>query len=179
VQKRGPTVPPPDPESLNTALYRNIDALRRQQAEERKRDSVHDRLADAITGFAGSFLFVYLHFALLAFWLAANLGWIPGLSPWDPEFIVLAMIASVEAIFLSTFVLISQNRMSQEQGRRAALDLQISLLAEHEVTRLIRQTSAIADHFGVGTEDDIEELKRDIAPEAVLTVIQEAEIHDT
>ena len=179
MQKRGPTVPPPDPESLNTALYRNIDALRRQQAEERERDSVHDRLANAITGFAGSFPFVYLHLTLLAFWLAANLGWIPGLSPWDPEFIVLAMIASVEAIFLSTFVLISQNRMSQEQGRRAALDLQISLLAEHEVTRLIRQTSAIADHLGVVTEDDIEELKRDIAPEAVLTVIQEAETHDT
>jgi uncharacterized membrane protein len=193
VQKRGPTVPPPDPSSLNTALYRNIDALRRQQNEEREQDSVHDRLADAITGFAGSFRFVYLHLALLAFWLAANVGSIPGVSPWDPEFIILGMIASVEAIFLSTFVLISQNRMAiflstfvlisqnrmgEEQGRRAALDLQISLLAEHEVTRLIRQTSAIAGHLGVQTDEDIEELKRDIAPEAVLTVIQEAETHD-
>jgi len=178
VQKRGPTVPPPDPSSLNTALYRNIDALRRQQNEEREQDSVHDRLADAITGFAGSFRFVYLHLALLAFWLAANVGSIPGISPWDPEFIILGMIASVEAIFLSTFVLISQNRMGEEQGRRAALDLQISLLAEHEVTRLIRQTSAIAGHLGVQTDEDIEELKRDIAPEAVLTVIQEAEAHD-
>lgn len=178
MHKRGPTVPPPDPKSLNTALYRNIGALRRQEEDEHRSDSVHDRLADAITGFAGSFPFVYLHLALLAFWLGANLGWIPGISPWDPEFIVLAMIASVEAIFLSTFVLISQNRMAEEQGRRAALDLQISLLSEHEVTRLIRQTSAIADHLGVQTDEDIEELKRDIAPEAVLTVIQEAETHD-
>ena len=178
MQKHGPTVPPPDPKSLNTALYRNIDSLRRQQEAERERDSVHDRLADAITGFAGSFPFVYLHLALLAFWLAANLGWIPGIQPWDPEFIVLAMIASVEAIFLSTFVLISQNRMAEAQGRRAALDLQISLLAEHEVTRLIRLTSAIAGHLGVRTDEDVEELKRDIAPEAVLTVIQEAETHD-
>jgi len=178
VRKRGPTVPPPDPESLNTALYRNIDALRRQQDEERQRDSVHDRLADAITGFAGSFPFVYLHLGLLAFWLAANLGWIPGISPWDPEFIVLAMIASVEAIFLSTFVLISQNRMAEAQGRRAALDLQISLLAEHEVTHLIRLTSAIAARLDVRTDDDVEELKRDIAPEAVLNVIKEAETHD-
>jgi uncharacterized membrane protein len=177
VRKRGPTVPPPDPKSLNTALYRNIDALRRQEEDEHRSDSVHDRLADAITGFAGSFPFVYLHLALLAFWLAANLGWIAGIAAWDPEFIVLAMIASVEAIFLSTFVLISQNRMAEEQGRRAALDLQISLLAEHEVTCLIRQTSAIAAHLGVQTED-VEELKRDIAPEAVLTVIQEAETHD-
>ena len=178
MQQRGPTVPPPDPMSLNTALYRNIDALRRQHDEERQRDSVHDRLADAITGFAGSFRFVYLHLALLALWLAANVGWIAGILPWDPEFIILGMIASVEAIFLSTFVLISQNRMAEAQGRRAALDLQISLLAEHEVTRLIRLTSAIAAHLDVRTDDDIEELKRDIAPEAVLTVIQEAETHD-
>ena len=178
MQKRGPTVPPPNPKSLNTALYRNIDALRRQEEDEHRRDSVHERLADAITGFAGSFPFVYLHLALLAFWLVANLGWIPGISPWDPEFIVLAMIASVEAIFLSTFVLISQNRMAAEQGRRAALDLQISLLAEHEVTRLIRQTSAIANHFGVATDEDVEELKRDIAPEAVLKAIQKAENHN-
>jgi uncharacterized membrane protein len=178
VQQRGPTVPRPDPKSLNTALYRNIDALRRQHDEERQRDSVHDRLADAITGFAGSFRFVYLHLALLALWLAANVGWIAGILPWDPEFIILGMIASVEAIFLSTFVLISQNRMAEAQGRRAALDLQISLLAEHEVTRLIRLTSAIAAHLDVRTDEDVEELKRDIAPEAVLTVIKEAETHD-
>jgi uncharacterized membrane protein len=175
VRKDGPTVPPPDPASLNTALYRNIDALRRHHEEQRRRDGFHDRLADIITGFAGSFTFVYLHVGLLAFWLAANLGWIPAVSPWDPEFIILAMVASVEAIFLSTFVLISQNRMAHEQGRRAALDLQISLLAEHEITRLIRQASAIAEHLGVHSDEDVEELKRDIAPEAVLTVIQEAE----
>jgi uncharacterized membrane protein len=72
-------------------------------------------------------------------------------------------------------VLISQNRMAREQGRRAALDLQIGLLAEHEVTRLIRQTSAIADHLGVHVHEDVDELKRDIAPEAVLAVIQETE----
>lgn len=178
MQKRGPTVPPPDPKSLNTALYRNIDALRRQQEEERERDTIHDRLAAAITGFAGSFPYIYLHLALLGFWLSANLGWIPSIPPWDPELIILGMIASVEAIFLSTFVLISQNRMSEAQGRRAALDLQISLLAEHEVTHLIRLTSAIAAHLDVRTEEDVEELKRDIAPEAVLSVIQESETQD-
>lgn len=178
MRKRGPTVPPPDPNSLNTALFRNIDALRRQQEEERQRDSVHERLANAITSFAGSFPFIYLHLALLAFWLSANLGWIRGITPWDPQFIVIGTIASVEAIFLSTFVLISQNRMAEAQGRRAGLDLQISLLAEHEVTRLIRLTSAIASHLDVRTDDDVEELKRDIAPEAVLTVIQEAETED-
>jgi uncharacterized membrane protein len=66
----------------------------------------------------------------------ANLGLVPGVPAWDSSFVALAMLASVEAIFLSTFVLISQNRMAAAADKRADLDLQISLLAEHEVTRL-------------------------------------------
>jgi uncharacterized membrane protein len=69
-------------------------------------------------------------------WIVANLGWIPGVPKWDESFVVLAMWASVEAIFLSTFVLIGQNRMQAAADNRADLDLQISLLAEHEVTKL-------------------------------------------
>ena len=81
--------------------------------------------------------FVYLHLAFFGFWIVANLGWVPAVPSWDPSFVVLAMIASVEAIFLSTFVLISQNRMAAVADKRADLDLQISLLAEHEITRLV------------------------------------------
>jgi len=175
MEQSGPTVPPPHPESLNTALYRNIDALKHHHDEEMRAAGVHERLAHRITRFAGSFAFVYIHLVLFGFWILANLGWIPGIAPWDRQFVVLAMVASVEAIFLSTFVLISQNRMAEVQGRQAALDLQISLLAEHEVTRIIRQTSAIADKLGISLQEDVEELKRDIPPEAVLDAIQDAE----
>src|SRR4051794_38307590 len=112
--RSGPTVPPPQPDSLNTALYRNIEALRRHHDEEARAASFHDRMAHAITNFAGSFAFVYLHVVLVAFWVAANIGWIPGVRAWDRSFVVLAMVASVEAIFLSTFVLITQNRMAEE-----------------------------------------------------------------
>lgn len=170
-----PTVPPPDPDSLNTALSRNIDALKRRQDSEFERARFHDRLAQAITAFAGSFVFIYLHLALFSIWIAANLGWIPGFPQWDAQFVVLGTTASAEAIFLSTFVLISQNRMAAMQGRQAALDLQISLLAEHEITRLIRQVSAIAAKLEVNFDEDVEELKRDVAPEAVLDAIQTAE----
>jgi len=85
------------------------------------------------------------------------------------------MVASVEAIFLSTFILITQNRMSAAADRRAKLDLQISLLAEQEVTKLAALLSAIADRLGIQTEVDaeVEELKQDIAPEAVLDEIEE------
>jgi uncharacterized membrane protein len=121
--------------------------------------------------------FVYLHLAFFGFWLAANLGWVPGVAPWDPTFVVLAMIASVEAIFLSTFVLISQNRMAAAADKRADLDLQISLLAEHEVTRLVMLVSGIAERMGVKTEADadLKEITRDVAPEAVLDELEAAE----
>jgi uncharacterized membrane protein len=94
--------------------------------------------------------------------------------PWDPSFVVLAMIASVEAIFLSTFVLISQNRMAATADKRADLDLQVSLLAEHEVTKLVTLVSGIAERMGVTTEADVEldEITQDVAPEAVLDEIE-------
>jgi uncharacterized membrane protein len=170
-----PTVPPPQPGSLNRALERNIAALERRRREDSARATLEERTAEGITRFTGSMLFVYLSLALVAFWVAANLRWIPGLPAWDPEFIILAMIASVAAIFLSTFVLIAQNRMARTADRRAELDLQISLLSEHEVTRIVGLVSAIADRLGVERGEDVEELKRDVAPEAVLDAIDSTE----
>ena len=98
-----------------------------------------------------------------------NLPMVP-LPKFDPTYVVLAMWASVEAIFLSTFVLISQNRMAEIADKRADLNLQISLLAEHEVTRLIDLVSAIAKHLELeeGHAPELDELKRDVQPEKVL-----------
>jgi uncharacterized membrane protein len=172
----GPTYPPP-PVGLSPVLERNIRALQLRRQQEEKEASAQERVADAITRFTGSMRFVYLHLAFFGFWLAANLGWVPGVAPWDPTFVVLAMIASVEAIFLSTFVLISQNRMAAAADKRADLDLQISLLAEHEVTRLVMLVSGIAERMGVKTEADadLKEITRDVAPEAVLDELEAAE----
>ena len=96
---------------------------------------------------------------------------------WDESFVVLAMIASVEAIFLSTFVLITQNRMAAAAEKRAELDLQISLLAEHEVTKLVAMVEAVTQHLGIGHEavGEVEELKQNVAPEAVLDAIDSSE----
>ena len=84
------------------------------------------------------------------------------------------MVASVEAIFLSTFILITQNRMTAQAEKRADLDLQISLLAEHEITRLLTLTMAIATHLGLDTSHDPElaELAQDVAPEQVLDTLE-------
>jgi uncharacterized membrane protein len=171
----GPIYPPSSLPGLSPVLERNIRALQQRRRREEKEASAEERVADAITSFTGSMRFVYLHLALFGFWIVANLGWVPGIPAWDPSFVVLAMIASVEAIFLSTFVLISQNRMAATAEKRADLDLQISLLAEHEVTKLATLAAAIAAHMGVRTEADEElgEITRDVAPEAVLDEIEQ------
>lgn len=158
------------PDTLAGVMERNIRSLlqhRRQQEGSRGRQA---RIADAIGRFAGSMKFVYIHLVAVGLWLAINLGWIPVIPPFDPTFVVLAMVASVEAIFLSTFVLIAQNRMSAMADRRADLELQISLLAEHEVTRLIALVTAMAERMGVEAARDPElaELSQDVAPEKVM-----------
>jgi len=134
-------------------------------------------MAERISRFAGSMRFVYLHAVLYGFWIAANIGIVPAVEPWDPTLVVLAMIASVEAIFLSTFILIGQNRMAASADRRAELDLQISLLAEREITKLVELVSGIAARIGVEQPNraEIEEMKREVAPETVLDVIQRNE----
>ncbi|WP_210528595.1 DUF1003 domain-containing protein [Rubellimicrobium arenae] len=164
----------PHPPGLSSVLERNIQALKERQQREEHEASAQERVADRITRFTGSMLFVYIHLVLFGFWIVANLGWIPGIPRWDPTFVVLAMWASVEAIFLSTFVLISQNRMSAVAERRSELDLQISLLAEHEITRLTTLVASIAERLDVQTrvEDELTEIQEDVSPEAVLDAIE-------
>jgi len=169
-----PTIPPPGPSSLNSSLKRNIEALARRREHEAASATREERIAQAITNFTGSMRFVYLHLVLYSAWVLANLGVIPGVPKFDPSFVILAMEASVEAIFLSTFVLISQNRTAATADKRADLDLQINLLAEHELTRLAKVVAAIADRLGVPVAGDpeFEEVERDVAPEAVLDAIE-------
>jgi uncharacterized membrane protein len=164
-------------DALSRTIARNISALLQHEREEARQATLQDRIADTVTGFAGSMLFVYLHLLLFGGWIVLNLGCVPGIVPWDPSMVVLAMLASVEAIFISTFVLISQNRMMEQAERRAALNLQISLLGEHETTRMMALVLAVAERLGVqtGVEEEVRELQRDVAPEAVLSQIEREE----
>lgn len=150
-------------------VERNIRAiLARRQMDERAK-ATDKKVADAITRFTGSMAFVYIHLVLFGAWIVINLGWTP-LPRFDPSFVVLAMAASVEAIFLSTFVLISQNRMQQLADKRADLDLQVSLLAEHEITQLVALVTEMARRMGLeqARDPELDELAQDVAPEKVL-----------
>jgi len=161
---------------MSQVVERNIQALLKRQGIEDRKRTWQNKLADTVTSFTGSMSFVFIHLAMFGIWIIWNLGWL-GLKPFDPSFVVLAMFASVEAIFLSTFVLISQNRMAEMADQRANLDLQVSLLSEHEITRLITLVTEIAKKMDIAEAHDpeIEELTRNVLPEKVLDTIAENE----
>jgi uncharacterized membrane protein len=156
-------------------VERNIAALLERRKREEKHKTAQERIAEKITRFTGSMLFVYIHLFFFGGWILWNSGLL-GLTPFDPSFVTLAMIASVEAIFLSTFVLITQNRMNAQADQRAELDLQISLLTEHEVTKLIALVSGIAKKMNIETayDSELDELSQDVHPEKVIDTMEKA-----
>lgn len=128
----------------------NIRAVIGEEERLRSQRSLKDRIADAIGTFAGTVGFVLLHLAWFATWVVVNAGLIPGLPRFDPyPYQLLCMIVSLEGVLLSTFVLIKQNRMTLSADRRNHLDLQVNLLTEKEVTKLIQMMEKLAVHMGV------------------------------
>ncbi len=157
-------------ENQHSILARNIRALYDHARQREDEAPTQERIAASITRFTGSMHFVYLHAIILVIWVAANLGLVPALAPFDPDFILLATAASVEAIFLSTFVLISQNRATVDADRRADLDLHVNLLSEHEITHILKLVVAIAERHGIQEAQDpqLDELSNEIKPVDVL-----------
>lgn len=167
------TTPSPAPAATNSVLERNIEALLNREDQRNREQSTQEQLAAAVTRFTGSLYFVYIHLAVVSFWVVVNAGWTP-LEKFDPTFVLLATIASVEAIFLTSFVLITQNRMQADADRRADLDLQVSLLTEHELTRLITLVRKLAERaeVDVSSDHELDEIQRDVAPERVLDTLE-------
>lgn len=171
--ERSPTLPP----KVADVLARNVRALVDARAAFDRRKTRQQRIADAITAFTGSMTFVWVHAVVFSVWLLVNARIVTFVPAWDPfPFVMLAMIASVEAIFLSTFVLISQNRAAELAERRAELDLQINLLAEHEVTRLISVVDRIAERLEVDASEraPLKPFAHDVAPETVIAELDNA-----
>jgi uncharacterized membrane protein len=163
-----------DNPALSNVIERNIRTIIRLRHKAAHERGLQDRIADLITTFSGRMLFVYVHIAWFGIWILLNTGNL-GLRPFDPfPYGLLTMIVSLEAIFLSTFVLISQNRLSQEAERRAELDMHIGLLAEHELTRVLQMLDAIQDKMGIENDEDSElaDLEMETRPEDVLAEIE-------
>jgi uncharacterized membrane protein len=163
-----------DKPSLSKVLEQNIRTLAYLRLQASRSRGVQDRLADAITTFSGRLVFVYVHIVWFGLWILLNTGHM-GVPPFDPfPYGLLTMVVSLEAIFLSTFVLISQNRLSAEAESRANLSLQIGLLTEHETTRVLQMLDAIQDKLGIDNDEDSElaDLEMETKPEDVLAELE-------
>jgi uncharacterized membrane protein len=157
----------PDITRIVERNIRRIAQLRKMADESR---SLQDRVADVITHFSGSLAFVYLHALFFAVWIGANL-WVGPQRAIDPfPFPLLTLVVSLEAIFLSTFVLVSQNRAQATNDDRDDLDLQVNLLAEYEITHGLRLIRAMAEKMGVAEAEDpeLDELTHAIKPQKIL-----------
>ena len=118
-----------------------------KQLEKRAAD-VQLRIADRITSFAGSMTFVYLHVVVFAAWMLLAEG-----SPWP----TLTLVVSLEAIFLSTFVMIGQNRAAAFQQAKADHDFveqELELKTNTEITRAIHTLTAELHHRLVNEHGD-------------------------
>ena len=161
--------------SAEDLTARNVQTVVELEAAERNNRTLSDRLADAVAGFCGSMVFFWVHVAWFGGWIAMNS--LPGFPHFDPfPFTFLTLVVSLEAIFLSTFIMISQTQETRLSDRRNHLDLQINLLTEQENTRMLNLLTAIAKELGVpeGSDPEVEMLAQATKPEILVRQIDRA-----
>jgi uncharacterized membrane protein len=143
------------PRSVADVTRENVHAMHKLDEVAVANRTLTDRIAEFVARFCGSITFVWIHAALFTAWLAWNV--VPGLPHFDPyPFTFLTLCVSLEAIFLSSFILIAQNYEMRISERRSQLDLQINLLAEQENTKMLQLLDRMAKKMGLYEEDDPE-----------------------
>jgi uncharacterized membrane protein len=155
----------------------HIDSIVRQEEEALQRRSLSERLADGVGGFAGSLSFVVVHLVLVIAWLLVNSGKILSARPFDPyPFSLLGAMVAVEAVILSSFILMRQNRMMRRGERRDHLNLQVDLLAEKEITKVLQMVRAFCEHMGLQNimeDKEIRELSQNISIESLSKTLED------
>jgi uncharacterized membrane protein len=161
--------------SVEELTERNVDAIHRLDTEAQRQQGALDGVADHVSAFCGSTRFLWLHVLWFATWIGGNV-WL-GQRAFDPyPFTFLTLVVSLEAIFLSSFILISQNRASRVSERRNQLDLQINLLTEQENTKMLQMLQRISHAVGVTDETDpsLDVLEQATRPEKLAEQIDRA-----
>lgn len=162
--------------SVEELTEENVDKVSQLEESARQKRTSADRIAEAIANFCGSMTFVWVHVAWFGGWIILNL--IPGIPHFDQfPFTFLTLVVSLEAIFLSTFILISQNLETRISERRSHLDLQLNLLSEQENTKMITILLAIAEKVGVDLSHDphLEAMGEETMPERLVEQIKARE----
>ena len=139
----------------------NVEAIARLEEDALLQRSTAERFSDGITRYIGSLSFLSFHTFFFIGWAIVNLGLLRQVAVFDPfPFGILTLIVSTEGVFLAIFILISQNRMVRQADRRMHLSLQVSMLAEQELTMLLRMQQRICDALGVEVESVKDEAER-------------------
>ena len=163
-------------QSTDWLTRQNVEAISQLEEAAREQRSSGDRIADVIAKFCGSMTFVWVHVIWFGLWIGYNL--LPGVKHIDPfPFTFLTLVVSLEAIFLSTFILISQNHDTRISERRNHLDPQINLLTEQENTTMIAMLRAIAHKVGVDLSNDsrVQVMSEETKPDRLVQQIEQHE----
>jgi len=163
-------------QSVEELTQQNVERVSKLEEAAREQRTATDRIAEAIANFCGSMTFVWVHVIWFGGWILLNV--IPGIRHVDPfPFTFLTLIVSLEAIFLSTFILISQNLETRLSERRSHLDLQLNMLSEQENTKMIAILISIAEKVGADVSGDpnLEALSEDTLPERLAEQIEARE----
>lgn len=161
------------PKKLDPIVKSNILKVARIEKTQRANRTFGERLSEVIARFCGTMTFVWVHVAWFFGWVAFN-----SLGPFefDPyPFTFLTMVVSLEAIFLSTFILITQNQETRMTERRNQLDLQINMLAEQENTKMLQLLEAVAEKVGVPVDHaSMKALEKPTDPQKLVEQIMSA-----
>src|SRR5687767_10125406 len=143
-------------------VARNVAEIAKLERADMGRLPLSGRISLAITRTVGTFGFAVAHAVVLVLWCTWNVTGPEG-RRFDPyPFGLLTMIVSMEGVFLALFVLIAQNRMSAQSDQRDHLTLQVNLLAEQEMTMVLRMLGRISDHLKVRRNDQDENEAREL-----------------
>jgi uncharacterized membrane protein len=163
------------PHTVEDITDQNVKTIMHLEDAAKANRDLTDRMADIIARFCGSFTFVWVHLIWFGAWVIVND--LPGVPHFDPfPFTFLTLVVSLEAIFLSAFILISQNHETRLGERRNQLDLQINLLTEQENTKMLKLLERIAHKVGASAEDDptVHVLEQSTRPEKLVEQIEQA-----
>ena len=132
-----------------TVAAENIRTVAKLQRQATERRTSWQRVSHSVASLAARDSTVAWHVGFFASWIALNVRVLP-FTPFDPfPFTLLTTIVSLEAIFLTLFVLASQKGLTQDADRRAHLDLQVNLLAEQEMTVVLQMLREVCEHLGL------------------------------
>ena len=162
------------PATVEEVTDKNVKKILQLEAAAKENQTTTEKIAQIIADFCGSMIFVWVHIIWFGGWVLANT--LPGIKHFDAfPFTFLTLVVSLEAIFLSTFILISQNQETRLTERNNLLDLQINLLTEQENTKMLQMLEQIAKKLDVKIDDDqtVQILEQSTRPEKLIEQIEQ------